>query len=244
MDSNQIPRKTNFTLQGLFVECKRPWPDHPIPSHTWGDCFNNPKKKTLKGQIDNNQHDKHHGKGHFYSTRRQGCGQGCGYHFIMLLIFLTPPPPTLHIKQATRNAPMDAISMVSNTNNSNMSNNQTHLVKHISKPNRGEESSWRLYNNVINCESVHIKDITCCETANNVINTARLVLPYWSSYSHHFNFLWLQYLQDENITGHLLHKTILYMYLILNVSKKLIPSHPPSNSTTQYHDRLRDSPGI
>ena len=24
MDSNQIPRKTNFTLQGLFVECKRP----------------------------------------------------------------------------------------------------------------------------------------------------------------------------------------------------------------------------
>ena len=68
-----------------------------------------------------------------------------------------------------------------------MSNIETYMVKHIQKPKRGEKHSQALYNDVVSCKTVYIKCITCCKTANNVINTARLALLYTES--HHFDLL-------------------------------------------------------
>ena len=49
-----IPCKLKPDNQGLFVNFKRPCPVHPIATHVWGDCFNNPKNKTSESQCNNN----------------------------------------------------------------------------------------------------------------------------------------------------------------------------------------------
>ena len=95
-----------------------------MSTHTWGDCFNNPKNKASEGPNNKIQHDKNHGQGYFYSTRGQGCGQGCGHHFYNAP-HIPNPFPTLYIKQEPTNSPTDALSTVTNTNNPNMSNKQT-----------------------------------------------------------------------------------------------------------------------
>ena len=67
--TDQIPRK-NTGIQGPFVDFWGPCPVHPMSSHTWGDCFNNPKNKTSEGQ-NNNLHsmETHSGHGYHFSTR-------------------------------------------------------------------------------------------------------------------------------------------------------------------------------
>ena len=45
----RVPRK-NTRSQGPFVDFWGPCPVHPMSSHTWGDCFNNPKNTTSEGQ--------------------------------------------------------------------------------------------------------------------------------------------------------------------------------------------------
>ena len=85
-----------------------------------------------------------------------------------------------------------------------MSNKQTYLVKHIQKPNRGENHSRRLYDDVISCEAVNIEDINCCETANKKINIVRLALT--NTKTHHFDLIHFQNSQVENITKQLLEK--------------------------------------
>ena len=121
--------------------------------------------------------------------------------FIMLHIFLTHS--LLFISNRHQQMLLlDALSTVTDTGNSNMSNNQTYMVKHIQKPNRGENHSQWLYDDVVNCKAVNIEDINCCETANNKINIARLALTK----SHHFDLLHFQNSQVENITEQLLEK--------------------------------------
>ena len=167
-EGNRIPRKTHSTSQGPFVDFRGPCPVHPMSTHTWGDCFNNPKNKVTEGPNNKIQHERNHGQGHFYLTRGQGCGQGQGCHFYNAPC-LPNPFPTLYIEQAPTNTPTDALSTVTNTDYSNMSNNQTYMVKHIQKPNRGETHSQWLYDNVVNCKAVNMEDINCCKTAKNKI---------------------------------------------------------------------------
>ena len=176
----------------------------------------------MEDQHDNTQNNvNHYGHGHFYVARGQGPGQGRG-HYNNNAPPLPNPFPTLYIKQAPTNAPPDALSTVTTTNNSTIGNNQTYFLKHIKKPNRGEKNSRRLYNDVVNCKAVYIHDIHCCETAADAINTANLAWPCAQNYSHHFSSLKLQHSQDEILTEQMLDKTIAYAYFILNVSKKLI----------------------
>ena len=68
-NTDQIPWK-NTGIQGPFVDFWGPCPVHPMSSHTWGDCFNNPKNKTSEGQ-NNNLHsmETHSGHGYHFSTR-------------------------------------------------------------------------------------------------------------------------------------------------------------------------------
>ena len=201
-----IPRKTKSTVIGPFIDFWGPCPVYPMSSHTWGDCFNNPKNKALDGQHDNTRHNAHHySRGSYYMSRGRGCGLGQGRHSNNVPL-LTNPFPTLYIEQAPANTPLDALSTVTNTNNSASGNNQAHILKQIKKPNRGEKDSRQLYNNVVKCETVYINDIYCCETAADAINTANLAWPCAQNNSHHFNSLKLQYSQDEILTKQMLDK--------------------------------------
>ena len=47
---DRIPRKIKTISQGPFVDFKGPCPVHPMSSHTWGGCYNNPKNKASNGQ--------------------------------------------------------------------------------------------------------------------------------------------------------------------------------------------------
>ena len=165
-----------------------------MSSHTWGDCFNNPKNKILNDQHDNTWHNAYHySQGSSYVSRGRGRGQGHGRgNYSNNVHLLTNPFPTLYIEQAPANTQLDALSTVTNTNNSASGNNQAYILKQIKKPNRGEKNSQQLYDDVINCEAVYIDDIHCCETAANAINTANLALSCAQNNSHHFNSLKLQ----------------------------------------------------
>ena len=105
---------------------------------TWGDCYNNPKNKTMGGQHNNTQSNELHYKlGNFYVSRGCGRGQGCG-HFNNNYPCLPNPFPTLYIEQAPASTYLEALSTVTNTYNSNTSNKQTHVLKPFkNQPNRG-----------------------------------------------------------------------------------------------------------
>ena len=65
----RVPRK-NTSSQGPFVDFRGPCPVHPMSSHTWGDCFNNPKNKASEGQNSNlHSMEGHSGCRYYYSTR-------------------------------------------------------------------------------------------------------------------------------------------------------------------------------
>jgi hypothetical protein len=92
-NTDQIPQK-NTSSQGPFVDFRGPCPVHPMSSHTWGDCFNNPKNKALEGQNSNlHSMEIHSGCGYHYLTRGQGRGYGCGHGSLMFLVLLTHSLP-------------------------------------------------------------------------------------------------------------------------------------------------------
>ena len=159
----------------------------------------------MGGQHNNTQSNAHHYKGgNFYVSRGCGHGQGCGC-FNNNYPCLTNPFPTLYIEQAPESTSPEALSTVTNTNNSKKSNKQTYVLKHFkNQPNRGEKNSQWLHDDVVNCEAVNIEDINCCKTANNKINIARLALT--NTKSHHFDLIHFQNSQVENITKQLLEK--------------------------------------
>ena len=178
-----------------------------MSSHTLGDCHNNLKNKAMGGQHNNTQSNAHHYKGgNLYVSRGCGCGQGCG-HFNNNYPRLPNPFPTLYIEQAPGNRLLNALSTVMNTDNSNKSNEQTYVLKHFkNQPNRDENNSRELNDNVVNCESVHLDEIKCCESAAYTIHTTNLAMPCTNSYTHHFNLLTSQYSQDEMSTKYLFNK--------------------------------------
>ena len=120
-------------MSGPFINFWGPCPVHPMSSQTWGNSFNNPRNKTLDGQHDNTWHNvNHYSCGNYYMSRGKGCRQGQGQennsNNVPLLI---NPFSTLYIEQAPTNAPLDALSMATNTNNSATGNNQACMLKHI-----------------------------------------------------------------------------------------------------------------
>jgi hypothetical protein len=76
-DIDCILQKSKQTLKDLLCTIK-----DPIPSHKWGDCFNNLKNKTSEGQHNNNNlNKKHHNRHRNYSFprgQRRGHRCGCG----------------------------------------------------------------------------------------------------------------------------------------------------------------------
>ena len=137
---DRIPRKMKTNSQGPFIDFKGPCPVHPMSSHTWGGCYNNPKNKASNSQDNSTWHDNSHVQSQYYSTRGRGYGRGrgCNYNNMPRLTNLLP---TLYIKQAPMNVPTDALSTVTNTDNSTVGN-PTYVVKHITqKPKRGEFNS-------------------------------------------------------------------------------------------------------
>ena len=82
----------------------------------------------------------------------------------------------------------DTVSTVTNTNNLNTNNKQTYVLKTFkNQPNIGENNSQWLHNNVVNCESVYLNEIHCCESAADAIHISNLATPCINSYTHHFN---------------------------------------------------------
>ena len=137
---DRIPRKMKTNSQGPFIDFKGPCPVHPMSSHTWGGCYNNPKNKASSGQDNSTQHDNIHVRSQYYSTRGRGYGRGRGRNYNNTPQ-LTNPFPTLYIEQVPTNAPIDALSTVTNTDNSTVGN-PTYVVQHITqKPKRGEFNS-------------------------------------------------------------------------------------------------------
>ena len=206
-DTDRIPQKTNSAQSGPFIDYKGPCPVHPMSSHTWGDCHNNPKNKAMGGQHNNTQSNAHHYKGgNFYASR--GCRRGQGHgHFNNNYPCLTNTFPTLYIKQTPESTSPEALSTVTNTDNSNTSNKQTYVLKHFkNQPNRGENNSQELNSNVVNCESVYLDEILCCESAAEATHISNLAMPCINLYTHHFNLLTLQHSQDEISNEHILDK--------------------------------------
>ena len=67
---DHIPQKNNSNNPGPFVDFKGPCLVHPMSSHTWGDCFNNPKNKTAEGQnINPHNIESQNRHGYYYLTR-------------------------------------------------------------------------------------------------------------------------------------------------------------------------------
>ena len=137
---DRIPRKQKTNNQGPFVDFKGPCPVHPMASHAWGDCFNNPKIKTSESQYNNNRNqDRQYGCSYNYSTR--GCGNGYGRgHNNRNLPQITNPYPSLYIEQAPENNVPDTLSTVTNTDNFTVAPHQTYVIKTISNK-RGEKNS-------------------------------------------------------------------------------------------------------
>ena len=155
----------------------------------------NPKNKTLNGQDYSTQHDSKHGWSQFYSTRGwgNGRGHGCTYNNVPRI---TNPFPTHYSQQGPINAPTYALSTVTNTDNATVGN-PTYVVKHITpKSNRGENKSQWLYSKVVNCDTLYLGKIFCCDTANGATNNDNLALPYANYKTHHFNLSTLQSSQD------------------------------------------------
>ena len=90
----------------------------------------------MVGQHNNSQSNAHHYKGgNFYVSRGHGRVQGCGC-FNNNYPCLTNPFPTLYIEQTPESTSPEALSTVTNTNNSNKSNKQTYVLKHFkNQPN-------------------------------------------------------------------------------------------------------------
>ena len=166
-----------------------------MASHAWGDCFNNPKNKTSESQYNNNcNQDRQYGRGYNYSTRGRGNGHGRGNNN-RNLPQITNPYPSLYIEQAPGNNVPDTLSTVTNTDNSTAAPNQTYVIKPISNK-RGEKNSRRLHDNVVNCDTVHLDEMKCCESAADAINVANVALPRAISHTHHFHLETLLSPQD------------------------------------------------
>ena len=112
---------------------------------------------------------------------RYGCGHSNHNHPQITNQFLS-----LYIKQAPGNNIPDTLSTVTNTDNSTVAPHQTYVIKPISYK-RGEKNSRRLHDNVVNCDTVHLNKIKCCESATDTINVAYMALPCAISHTHHFH---------------------------------------------------------
>ena len=60
------------------------------------------------------------------------------------------------------------------------------MIKPISNK-RGEKNSQRLHDDVVNCDTIHLDEIKCCESATDTINVAYMALPCAISHTHHFH---------------------------------------------------------
>ena len=53
--NSHIPRKVDTSHCGVYLDYRGPCPVHPTLTHTWGDCFNNPKNNNTSGRNINNR---------------------------------------------------------------------------------------------------------------------------------------------------------------------------------------------
>ena len=53
--NSHIPRKIDTSHCGVYKYYRGPCPVHPTLTHTWGDCFNNPKNNNTSGRNINNR---------------------------------------------------------------------------------------------------------------------------------------------------------------------------------------------
>ena len=203
-DIQWILQKSKTNSQGPFVDYQGPCPIHIMSSHTWEDCYNNPKNETSEGQHFNNNpnEESHSGQRYYYTYRGWGQGQGqeCGWGSYNVP-HLSNPSPTLYIQQACTNVPLDAMSAVTNTDTYTVAPTQTYMVKPMNN-NKGENNSRWLNNNVVYCKAVYIDDIHSCETAADAKNLSNLKLPCANSQSHHLNSHIYPYPQGGAINGH------------------------------------------
>ena len=85
----------------------------------------------MNGQDNSTQYDNSQSQSQYYSTRGQGYDRGCGHNYDDTP-WLTNPFPTLYIEQAPSNAPTNALSTVTNTDNSTVGS-PTYVVKFITQ---------------------------------------------------------------------------------------------------------------
>ena len=141
-NTDQILQKNNTIDQSPFVHFWGPCPVHPMSSHTWGDCFNNPKNKASEGQNSNlHSMENHSERGYHYLARGQGWGYGCG-HGSFNVPCLTNPFPTLYIQLAPTYAPQDALSTVTNAVTSSVVPSPTYVVKPLNNKRGEKNSQW------------------------------------------------------------------------------------------------------
>ena len=95
--SFRIPCTLNNGPSGVYLDYNGPCPVHPTLTHTWGDCFNNPKNTfTGNRNVRNQDRGGQTGHGLYYSNQR-GRGSRRGYYNPRQLTSV----PTLYIQQAS-----------------------------------------------------------------------------------------------------------------------------------------------
>ena len=146
-----------------------PCPVHPTLTHTWGNCFNNPKNTfTGSRNVRNQDRGGRTGRGSYYSNQR-GRRSGRGYYNPRQLTSV----PTLYIQQApTTNTTTDALSTVTNTDTSSIIPNQEYTITQMNT-NRGEINSHELYDDVVFCDTDMRNHNINCDTVvreTNIFN--------------------------------------------------------------------------
>ena len=73
-----IPHKSNKGPRGVYSDYNGPCPVHPTLTHTWDNCFNNPKTNFKGSQnVRNQERGGQTRRGLYYSNQR-GWGSGRG----------------------------------------------------------------------------------------------------------------------------------------------------------------------
>ena len=195
---SRIPHNTNIGTCGVFLDYNGTCPVHPTPTHTWGDCFNNPKNTFTGSQnVRNQDRGGQTGCGLYYYNQ-QGRKSGCGYYNPSQLTSL----PTLYIQQApaTNTITTDALSTVTNTDTSSNIPNQEYTITQMNT-NRGEINSRELYNNVVFCDTDMRNHNFNCDTVVRKTYTFNQTLPHAVSHSHHFHSLHFTFPQGRVLLG-------------------------------------------
>jgi hypothetical protein len=192
-----ICHKSNNGPNGVYLDYCDSCPVYPTLTHTWDDCFNNPKNHFTGAQHANGQErgsQTRHGS--YYSNQREQ-GSGCGYYSPCQLT----SSPTLYIQQApVTNTTTFFLSTETKTGTSSTILNQAYVIIPMNTK-RGETNSQWLHNKVVFYDRDMRNHTFNQDTVVHETNIINQILPHAASHSHHFRSLCFTFPQDGGLLG-------------------------------------------